>query len=218
MTTKDLKIRISNHITRANRGWPGKLYNAIRKYGIESFDVVIVAKSKNTKRLLELEKYWIKRLNTFKHGYNLTEGGEGTFGWKPDIKWRRKLRKINLGKKYSPERCLQMSKTFSGSGNPMFGTTWSKSRRRKIVRALKRNRALHAPKSEETRAKMSISNKAAKRLKHKKYLYAGKRFILLDWAIHFGIKRSTLWRRINQYGMTFKEAVERPVRKHVLKQ
>jgi group I intron endonuclease len=62
------------------------LYRAIRKYGMEHFDISPIEtikcedKKELTKRLNELEKYYIKKYNSFIRwgmgGYNLTEGGD----------------------------------------------------------------------------------------------------------------------------------------------
>ncbi len=57
-------------------------YNAIRKYGWDSFVVFLLAKSSDKAALSNLERMWIARLGTMKpNGYNLTSGGEGTPGY-----------------------------------------------------------------------------------------------------------------------------------------
>lgn len=55
------------------------LKRAIKKYGRENFEKVILEKCANEKELNEREKYWIKELNATntKIGYNLATGGEG---------------------------------------------------------------------------------------------------------------------------------------------
>lgn len=57
-----------------------KFHSAIRKHGLDSFDWMIVFESLNENELFEAEKRWIKHLNTFSDGYNMTFGGEGTSG------------------------------------------------------------------------------------------------------------------------------------------
>ena len=55
------------------------LYNAFKKYGIENFDFSIIEKTLPNKEILnEREKYWIKYYNSYKNGYNLTEGGDSS--------------------------------------------------------------------------------------------------------------------------------------------
>jgi len=72
-TIKKLSERISGHI-KSN----SPIGRAIRKYGLESFDISIVdiAEDKNT--LNEKEKYWIKFYDSkVPNGYNLASGGDG---------------------------------------------------------------------------------------------------------------------------------------------
>lgn len=52
------------------------LYKAMRKYGIENFYVQLLEEVE-LERLDEKEKFWIKKLDTYKNGYNATIGGDG---------------------------------------------------------------------------------------------------------------------------------------------
>lgn len=58
-----------------------KFYQAIRKYGIENFQVEVLQLC-DEKDLDDLEIYYIKKFDTFKNGYNSTEGGQF---WSPNI-------------------------------------------------------------------------------------------------------------------------------------
>lgn len=55
------------------------LHNAIRKYGIENFTVVLLECCSSKTELNQREQYWIKELNTQDSsiGYNIAPGGEG---------------------------------------------------------------------------------------------------------------------------------------------
>ena len=53
------------------------LYQAMRQYGIDNFSWEIV-ETCLPEELNEKEKYWIKYYNSFKEGYNATNGGQGT--------------------------------------------------------------------------------------------------------------------------------------------
>ena len=69
-------------------------HRAIRKYGIDAFDVVEIEKCENA-ILGEREKYWIEQYDSYskENGYNCTLGGEGSIKYKDeDI-----LRYWNLG-------------------------------------------------------------------------------------------------------------------------
>lgn len=52
------------------------LYRAMRKYGIEHFSIELLEECPND-IIDEREKYWINKLDTYYHGYNMTIGGEG---------------------------------------------------------------------------------------------------------------------------------------------
>lgn len=73
-TTKNLKQRIKQHIILANsksrKRYP--IHKAIKKYGIESFDIEILLECSNEKELSENEVMFIKEYNTVKEGYNCT--------------------------------------------------------------------------------------------------------------------------------------------------
>lgn len=52
------------------------LYRAMRKYGIEHFWIEEIEKCPD-KILNEREVFWIKKLDTYSNGYNMTTGGDG---------------------------------------------------------------------------------------------------------------------------------------------
>lgn len=52
------------------------IHLAIYKYGLENFSIDIIEECP-PEILNEKEKYWIKYYNSYKKGYNATEGGQG---------------------------------------------------------------------------------------------------------------------------------------------
>jgi group I intron endonuclease len=72
---------ISNSRSKLKRHKKIKLYEAMRKYGIENFEFVLLPIVKYSKKLANAEeKRLIKEYNTFGEGswgYNMNEGGEG---------------------------------------------------------------------------------------------------------------------------------------------
>ena len=52
------------------------LYNAIRKYGVENF-IIEQLEECSAESVNERECFWIESLNSYKHGYNATRGGDG---------------------------------------------------------------------------------------------------------------------------------------------
>ena len=84
----DIETRKKNHYY-SSRSVKAKDYNtqfhqAIRKYGIENFDFEILVElspEEYSRELLNaLEKHFIKIYNSYKNGYNATEGGDDILG------------------------------------------------------------------------------------------------------------------------------------------
>lgn len=76
----DLKYRIYRHKKSIeNIELDTKLIRAFKKYGFEKFTFSIVEElGKNKwKNVQSLEKYYIKKYNTYYDGYNSTFGGDG---------------------------------------------------------------------------------------------------------------------------------------------
>ena len=69
-TTRQLKIRLYDHISKANKGLKRKFHIAISELGKEKFEITEIAKlyDKKTADLLELEL--IKEYDSIKNGYN----------------------------------------------------------------------------------------------------------------------------------------------------
>lgn len=82
-----------------------KFYNAIKKYGWDNFEHVILEENiESLEKANEREIYWISCYNSVKAGYNCSFGGGG-------IK----------GVPCSEDNKIKMSIQRKGSGNPMFG-------------------------------------------------------------------------------------------------
>ncbi len=141
-TIFDLHHRINRHVLLAKRGGGYAFHNAIRKYGIESFDIGILHECQTSEEMLSLEVESIAKFNTFECGYNLTKGGDIPTLNKPTSsetksKISKTLKSINLGgsnhyrtgtKRNSAER-LSMSKGRTGKYT---GEANHKSRRIKV--------------------------------------------------------------------------------------
>ena len=105
----------------------GKLINrAIKKYGIENFERIILETCSNKNELNEREKYWIKEKDSINNGYNLTEGGTGgdnskfinySEEWKEGQRLRIKQYWDSLSEEERRERSLKVY----GENNGMFG-------------------------------------------------------------------------------------------------
>ena len=76
-TTKRLSERKKAHLKLVRQGKISYFYNSIRTYGEEDFVWEIIDNAETEEMLNQLEINHIKNYDTFKNGYNSTEGGTG---------------------------------------------------------------------------------------------------------------------------------------------
>lgn len=146
----------------------GKLIKkAINKYGKLNFKKQILCKCSNVKDLKQAEIEYIALYDTLKNGYNLTIGGEGTFGYIFTDEDKKRMSKAHKGKKLSEEQKRKMSKAH-------LGVKKSIEHRRNISKGQKRKKLSEEHKkkigisklgqyhSEEAKRKMSIIKKGRK--------------------------------------------------------
>jgi group I intron endonuclease len=138
-----------------------KLYNALKKYGYDNFEKVILEKCDSIEWILDYrEMYWIRYLNSIKIGYNLTEGGSSG---RKSSETRKKMSAWQIGKKHSEETKRKI-------GLKSLGRIHSESTRKKISQSGKKmwtdsmrkvvsDRFFGKPRTEEVRAKISATKK-----------------------------------------------------------
>lgn len=101
------------HCSDANCGSDFPIHNSIRKYGKDNFqiDVIEVIENQDYDYLKEREVYWIKFFDSYNRekGYNLTLGGDGTFGRFHSEETKDKIRQKAFGRKYNNSSKLKMS-------------------------------------------------------------------------------------------------------------
>ena len=114
-TIQKLKTRWNRHI---NCNWNKKnlylpLQRAFKKYGIENFTLeLLIENIDNQDKLNELEIYYSKIYNSLvPYGYGLRVGERNGF---VSEETRKKLKKINLGRKASPETVKRLSDSHIG--------------------------------------------------------------------------------------------------------
>jgi group I intron endonuclease len=100
-TVKGFQDRWVDHLSFARTyARKSKLYNAMRKYGIENFYVEKLCSVNDLDELNELEEFLISELKTAVYGYNIRQGGNNT---EVAESTRRLLSSANKGKKLSDE-------------------------------------------------------------------------------------------------------------------
>lgn len=112
-TQRSIPIRWDEHVKTAQKNIKYPLYSAMRKYGIGNFSISVLEECDN-QIIDEREKFFIRKLmtRTYENGYNMTEGGDGTIGFK------------------------HLPKTRIGNLNPFFGRRHSKKTKQKIKEKL----------------------------------------------------------------------------------
>lgn len=116
-TTHTVEKRWQEHLSRINQSNEinGKKHNfaihaALRKHGKENFTIETIEQCSDADRF-ERETYWIKYYDSYKNGYNLTLGSEGS------IKYDKKQFKELWDKGFSTE---EIAKQFGCSTNTVY--------------------------------------------------------------------------------------------------
>lgn len=135
-----LYVGISGNIKkrwRAHRNMDGVcsiLYSAFKKYGIENFEFKHIADAFSWKNACELEKHLIKEMKTKSpNGYNLTDGGDGTLGFKHSQEECKKrsercpTRNPEIAKIVADKLRGRKRPDVTGENNAMFGRIGEKS-------------------------------------------------------------------------------------------
>lgn len=158
ITKFSIEERFSQH---TKRGF--LLTESIQKYGEQNFSIELIEEVESAERAYELEIFYIQEYNTkVPNGYNLTDGGDGIFGWEASEEYRQecservkllhKEKRVGMyGKKHSEETKKKMSASSKGKPkNWLIGRNISEETKEKL-RQINLGKTL----SEETRKKIS---------------------------------------------------------------
>ena len=138
------------------------IYKAIQKYGWDNFEHIIICQNKSKREAKNIEKYLIKNWNTKSpFGYNVTEGGDGSYGYHHTEKTRKQMSEMRkgenhplYGKHHSEETKNKISNSKSGEKHHLYGKHRSEEARKSISNALKGSHL-----SEERKKKISDAHK-----------------------------------------------------------
>lgn len=151
------KQHLNDSYNEKKKDYDVPFHRAIRKYGIENFEIKILAENIQTReKLNEYEIFFIKRYKTLaiQNGYNVANGGSvgNTFAGKTE-KEMNEIRK-------------KMSEATSGENNHNYGKHLPEETRNKISNSLKGEKHWNYGKktSEETRNKISKNHANVKGL------------------------------------------------------
>jgi hypothetical protein len=136
------------------------LAKAINKYGEQAFEIMPIASAKTLKNLKEVEKDLIVQFQTkVPFGYNLTDGGDGLFGFKQSEEQKKRNGDLKRGTKASEETKEKMRLSHLGENNHFYGKSHTEEAKRKNAEAHTglTGHWLGKERSEETRKKISES-------------------------------------------------------------
>lgn len=153
-TVRTLTARFSSHVYDAKvRNLNTALARAIRKYHETSFLIECI-ETVSDDLLNEREQNWILVLKSTdrKIGYNLTQGGEGTAGYKHSPQTKAKISRVHLGRKFTSDHREKLrvaklgkeswNKGLTGEANPLFGRCRSEDVKQKISAKKRRTAVL----------------------------------------------------------------------------
>lgn len=175
------RIRQQQHRDAVLNGKKNLFYNAVRKYGWDSFvyicELVIEAptKAELNQRLNEMEIYYIEKYDSYNNGYNMTPGGDGgpiNAGRVMPYEERKKHRDAMVGRVLTEEHKQKIREAnkgkhgylkechYTGPRNLSEETKRKMSESHKGLLSGKKNPMYGKQHSEETRLKISESMKA----------------------------------------------------------
>lgn len=119
ITNQGSGARYRHHWYEARTGESAPIHRSMKKYGEENFTLEIIDFADTYEELKEKEKYYIKLYNSMDRaiGYNLTEGGDGTFGRLHSEETKEKIRQKAIGRKASEETKKKMSEQRKGKSS-----------------------------------------------------------------------------------------------------
>ena len=129
-TSRPLHKRFSEHKYQASKGKKLKLYNAMRKYGTDSFTIEPICEYTNRDEMLKHEVHLIERHDTVINGYNNSMGGEsGFYGIKGD---KHPLYGTTRNQQQKDHQSKMMKGRFTGTENHFNGKSHSIESKQKI--------------------------------------------------------------------------------------
>jgi group I intron endonuclease len=160
ITTRKIARRWYEHCNVGNSC--GQLLNkAINKYGIDAFEIQVVASAKTISDLKELEKQLIVQYKTkVPNGYNLTDGGDGLTGYKHTEEDKKRNGDLKRGTVHSDETKQKMKDAHLGENNHFYGKSHSEETKQRISATKQANPTrywLGKQRNEETCKKISES-------------------------------------------------------------
>jgi group I intron endonuclease len=103
-----LQRRLNQHFSKARNGSNFKFHKAIRKYGEQSFEIILIEEFDNSEDCALAEMRIIAELKTYSNGYNSSKGGKGEY--RTEESYQAQSRKMK-GRKFSDSHRKNLSKS-----------------------------------------------------------------------------------------------------------
>lgn len=192
ITTQTLKNRWKAHIRDAENSNSRLICRAIKKYGSDNFLIEPIKECGSIAEMRQEEINYIRLFDSMniEKGYNLTTGGEGTFGFKPSKEQLENHSKAMKGK-------------MPGHKNPFYGKKHSIETLEIIStkNKLARERGAYK-KADEAAKKLSKEQELLARKE-----YATKLFTITELANKYNVSKSTMLRYLD--GITGKQTTNK---------
>jgi group I intron endonuclease len=146
ITTMEKRFKQHCRDSRNKTSVNSKFHRAIRKYGKDCWESEVIVDNVPIELLDGLEINCIAMEDGYINGYNTTEGGGTTLGYRHTEEAKEKISRDRKGK-------------YVGDNNPMYGKTFSKEHREKISKSLKNSDKTRKPKSAEHKRKIGEAHK-----------------------------------------------------------
>ena len=187
------RTHISSSYNENARDYNVPFHRAIRKYGIESFETIILKENLTKDEMNYWEDYYIEQFNLYAkdgNGYNIAKGGIGGNLIKGKTEEEKRERSKKISNSWTEERKKEHSGAIKGENNPMYGKYHSEETKQKMssnhANVTGKNNPMYGKyHTEESRQKMSkaISGKNHPKAKRvAQYDKQGKLINIWDYA------------------------------------
>lgn len=159
-TIRSLQCRWEEHLKEMQFS-KSHLNSALRKYGVEAFELQVIESDIPESRLDERERYYIQQYDSYHHGFNCTLGGQGVHGYRHTEETKSRISESVAAGSYrwnTPERAAKISAAQKGR-------KFTDEHRQRIQEAANRNKRFGDDNpfggrrhTESSRKKMSLSS------------------------------------------------------------